>query len=81
MIGAENEEDAMHDYSVVISPYGVPGGISGAMAVVGPTRMHYSQTIRTVRFSRELMSEMLATYYDEEERRQPRESTETTTDR
>ena len=40
----------MHDYSVVISPYGVPGGISGAMAVVGPTRMHYSQTISTVRF-------------------------------
>jgi transcriptional regulator of heat shock response len=28
MIGAENEEDAMHDYSVVISPYGTPGGIT-----------------------------------------------------
>ena len=65
MIGAENEEDAMHDYSVVISPYGVPGGISGAMAVVGPTRMRYSQTISTVRFVAGLMSEMLATYYDE----------------
>lgn len=65
MIGAENEEDAMHDYSVVISPYGVPGGISGAMAVVGPTRMRYSQTISTVRFIAGLMSEMLATYYDE----------------
>jgi heat-inducible transcriptional repressor len=65
MIGAENEEDAMHDYSVVISPYGVPGGISGAMAVVGPTRMRYSQTISTVRFIAGLMSEMLSTYYDE----------------
>ena len=65
MIGAENEEDAMHDYSVVVSPYGVPGGISGAMAVVGPTRMRYSQTISTVRFIAGLMSEMLATYYDE----------------
>ena len=65
MIGAENEEDAMHDYSIVVSPYGVPGGISGAMAVVGPTRMHYSQTISTVRFIAGLMSEMLATYYDE----------------
>ena len=64
MIGAENEEDAMHDYSVVISPYGTPGGISGAMAVVGPTRMHYSQTISTVRFVAGLMSEMLATFYD-----------------
>jgi heat-inducible transcriptional repressor len=65
MIGAENEEDAMHEYSVVVSPYGVPGGISGAMAVVGPTRMRYSQTISTVRFIAGLMSEMLATYYDE----------------
>ena len=65
MIGAENEEDAMHDYSLVVSPYGVPGGISGAMAVVGPTRMRYSQTISTVRFIAGLMSEMLATYYDE----------------
>jgi heat-inducible transcriptional repressor len=68
MIGAENEEDAMHDYSVVISPYGVPGGISGAMAVVGPTRMHYSRTISTVRFVSDLMSEMLSTYYDEEKK-------------
>ncbi|MHB8376526.1 MAG: heat-inducible transcriptional repressor HrcA [Dehalococcoidia bacterium] len=64
-IGAENEQDAMRDYSVVISPYGLPGGIMGAMAVVGPTRMHYSETISTVRFIAGLMSEMLATYYDE----------------
>ena len=64
MIGAENEDDVMHDYSVVVSPYGTPGGISGAMAVVGPTRMRYSQTISTVRFIADLMSEMLTTYYD-----------------
>ncbi len=64
MIGAENEDDLMHDYSVVVSPYGTPGGISGAMAVVGPTRMRYGQTISTVRFIADLMSEMLTTYYD-----------------
>ncbi len=65
MIGAENEEDVMREYSIVVSPYGVPGGITGAVAVVGPTRMHYPRTISTVRFVSELMSEMLATYYDE----------------
>jgi heat-inducible transcriptional repressor len=64
-IGAENQEDAMRDYSIVLSPYGMPGGIRGAMAVVGPTRMHYSETISTVRFVASLMSEMLATFYDE----------------
>ena len=67
MIGAENEEDAMHDYSIVVSPYGTPGGITGAMAVVGPTRMQYSSTIATVRYVAEVMSEMLATYYEEQD--------------
>ena len=64
-IGAENEEDAMREYSVVISPYGMPGGMTGAMAVVGPTRMHYPETISAVRFIAGLMSEMLATHYDD----------------
>jgi heat-inducible transcriptional repressor len=71
MIGAENEQDAMHDYSVVISRYGSPGGINGAMAVLGPTRMHYPRTISTVRFLSELMSEMLSTFYDEPESIEP----------
>ncbi len=67
MIGAENEEDVMRDYSIVVSPYGTPGGITGAMAVVGPTRMHYSETISTVRFIAGLMSEMLETHYGDSE--------------
>jgi heat-inducible transcriptional repressor len=65
MIGAENEQDAMHDYSVVISRYGLPGGVSGHMAVVGPTRMQYPQTISTVRYLSQLMTEMLSRFYDE----------------
>jgi heat-inducible transcriptional repressor len=68
MIGGEHEDDAMRDYSVVISPYGKPDGIGGAMAVLGPTRMHYPETISTVRFVADLMGEMLSTYYDEEPR-------------
>jgi heat-inducible transcriptional repressor len=66
MIGAEHEEDAMRDYSVVVSPYGMRGGITGAMAVVGPTRMRYPETISTVRFMAALMSEMLETHYGDE---------------
>jgi heat-inducible transcriptional repressor len=65
MIGAENEQDAMHDYSLVISRYGLPGGVSGHMAVVGPTRMQYPQTISTVRYLSQLMTEMLSRFYDE----------------
>lgn len=65
MIGAENEQDAMRDYSVVISRYGLPGGVSGHMAVVGPTRMQYPHTISTVRYLSQLMTEMLSRFYDE----------------
>jgi heat-inducible transcriptional repressor len=71
MIGAEHEDDAMRDYSVVISPYGKPGGIGGAMAVLGPTRMHYPETISTVRFVAGLMGEMLETYYGDDASSQP----------
>lgn len=66
MIGAENEQDQMHDYSVVLSRYGNPDGMSGAIAVLGPTRMRYPQTISTVRFLSQLMGEMLRTYYDDD---------------
>ena len=67
MIGAENEDDVMRDYSVVVSRYGQPGGMGGAMAVLGPTRMHYPETISTVRYVASLMSEMLKTYYGDDE--------------
>jgi heat-inducible transcriptional repressor len=67
MIGGEHEEDAMRDYSVVVAPYGRQGGVQGAMAVVGPTRMHYSETISTVRFMAGVMSEMLQTFYGDDE--------------
>lgn len=68
MIGAENAADVMRDYSVVITRYGVPDGVSGAMAVLGPTRMHYPETISTLRYVAGLMSEMLSTYYGYEGR-------------
>ena len=83
MIGSENEDDSMRDYSVVISPYGDPrSGIGGAMAVVGPTRMHYPETISTVRYVAGLMSEMLAVFYGDDALapEQPDHTEETETD-
>ncbi|MEX2246217.1 MAG: heat-inducible transcriptional repressor HrcA [Dehalococcoidia bacterium] len=70
-IGAENDEDAMRDYSVIVSPYGLPGGVTGAMAVVGPTRMRYPETISTLRFMADLMSEMLGAHYGDEPEAHP----------
>ena len=76
MIGAENDDDQMRDYSIVISPYGQADGVGGAMAVLGPTRMHYPETISTVRFVAGLMSEMLETYYGDEAETQGDEAVE-----
>jgi heat-inducible transcriptional repressor len=62
VIGRENQEDALHDCSLLVTRYGVPGALSGALAVVGPTRMRYSRTISTVRYLGSLMSELVGQY-------------------
>ncbi|MGB2695259.1 MAG: heat-inducible transcriptional repressor HrcA [Dehalococcoidia bacterium] len=67
VIGAENPRlaqagEAIRECSVVIGSYGAPGVATGALAVVGPMRMHYSRTISTVRYLAAVMSELLAKY-------------------
>ena len=64
IIGAENRQDAMRDCSVVIARYSAgDGGPSGALAVLGPTRMHYPRSIATVRYIGELMSGLMNKLY------------------
>jgi heat-inducible transcriptional repressor len=64
IIGAENRRDAMRDCSVVIARYSAgDGGPSGALAVVGPTRMHYPRSIATVRYLGGLMSDLMVKLY------------------
>lgn len=65
IIGADSPQladasDAMRGLSVIVGSYGAPGDASGALAVVGPTRMRYSQTISTVRYLADVMSELLS---------------------
>lgn len=69
IIGAENprlaaDNDAMRACSVIIGRYGAPGVASGAVAVLGPTRMRYSRTISTVRYLAAVMSELLDERYE-----------------
>jgi heat-inducible transcriptional repressor len=66
IIGAENRQDAMRDCSVVIARYSAgENGPAGAIAVLGPTRMHYPRSIATVRYLRELMSDLMGKLYGE----------------
>ena len=59
VIGGENEDSWMQDWSVVVSAYGEPDGPAGTIAVIGPMRMHYARTIPRVRYVAELMSELI----------------------
>ncbi len=60
IIGAENREDAMRECSIVVTQYGIPGEVSGALGVLGPTRMKYGRAISAVRYMGSLMSELVA---------------------
>jgi transcriptional regulator of heat shock response len=48
-IGRENPVAAMWEASVVVAAYGAGRRTVGAIAVVGPTRMHYREAISAVR--------------------------------
>ena len=63
IIGAENPNDSMRECSVVITNYGTPDGHKGALAVLGPTRMHYPRAIATVRYMGGVMSDLLRRLY------------------
>jgi heat-inducible transcriptional repressor len=57
-IGGEGEHDDLRQYSVIVSRYGVAGGGSGMIGVLGPTRMQYGRAVSVVRFMTELLSEL-----------------------
>lgn len=59
MIGTENTDDWMHDWSVVVASFGDPAAPAGTIAVLGPTRMRYGYTIPRVRYVASLMNTLL----------------------
>ncbi len=63
VIGGENQHAAVREYTVVLGRYGLGDEASGAVGVVGPTRMPYARTISTVRYLVNLLSELIAELY------------------
>lgn len=60
MIGGEGPwEEDLRACSIVVARYGRPGFATGALAVLGPTRMAYGRSISTVRYVAGLMSDMV----------------------
>ncbi|TFH33795.1 MAG: heat-inducible transcription repressor HrcA, partial [Anaerolineales bacterium] len=50
VIGGEGGWEELRDCSMVLTRYGAPGYATGALGVLGPTRMAYGRTISTVRY-------------------------------
>jgi heat-inducible transcriptional repressor len=66
IIGKENEAESIHDYSVVISRYGLLGEAVGTIGVIGPTRMPYARTIATVNYLSQVLSGLAARLFGQE---------------
>ena len=66
IIGKENKFEAFHNFSVVISKYGVPYEAVGTIGVLGPTRMPYAHTISAVGYLSSLLSGLVSALYRRE---------------
>jgi len=66
IIGKENKAEAIHDFSVVISQYGLPQEAIGTIGVIGPTRMPYARAISTISYLSSVLSKLVAELYARE---------------
>ena len=59
VIGGEGAWEELKDYSMVLARYGAAGYATGALGVLGPTRMSYGRSISAVRYVAGLMSDLV----------------------
>ena len=60
VIGGEGDWEDLRDCALVISRYGAQGVATGAVGVIGPTRMAYGRTISAVRYVSSVMSDLVS---------------------
>jgi heat-inducible transcriptional repressor len=63
VIGGEGAWADLKECSMVLTRYGAPGYATGAMGVLGPTRMSYGRTISAVRYVAGLLSDFVIETY------------------
>jgi heat-inducible transcriptional repressor len=66
LIGGEGTGEDLRDCSMVLARYGAPGLATGALGVLGPTRMAYGRTVSAVRFVSGLLSDLVIEMLAEE---------------
>ncbi len=67
VIGGEGRWEELKDCTMILARYGTIEDLSGAVAVLGPTRMRYGRNISAVRYVADLMSGFIGEYYTEGE--------------
>ncbi|MCY3575514.1 MAG: heat-inducible transcriptional repressor HrcA [Chloroflexi bacterium] len=65
VIAGDGRYQDLSRLSMVLSRYGDPGKMSGAIGVLGPTHINYGRAISTVRYVSNLMTNVLATLYQD----------------
>ncbi len=63
IIGKENRDESLRDYSLVLSRYGLSDEALGTIGVVGPTRMHYDKAISAIRYLSAVMTHLMSELY------------------
>ena len=65
MIAGDGRYANLSRTSMVLSRYGDPEKMSGAVGVLGPTHINYGHAISTVRYVSNLMTNVLAALYQD----------------
>ncbi len=65
VIAGDGRYEDLSRLSMVLSRYGDPEKMSGAVGVLGPTHINYGRAISTVRYVSNLMTNVLATLYQD----------------
>ena len=60
LVGMEDILPAMKDFSMVVSPYNDRNILSGAVGIIGPTRMNYKKLIPVVDHTAKELSQILS---------------------
>jgi len=63
IVAGDGHYEELNRLSFVFSSYGIPGQMSGAIGVLGPTHINYGRAISSVRYVSSIMSNMLEDLY------------------
>lgn len=63
VIAGEGKREELNQLSMVLSRYGQPGQLGGAIGLIGPTHLNYGRAISAVRYISTMMTNMLVSLY------------------